>query len=75
MQISKINMLGSVIAQHKISDTNNKQIVKNIPAKIIEDIVVKKVGEGCHSKDHDRTGCGGEGCGFSKEHSNNCGGN
>ena len=69
-------MLGSILAQHKILDTNNKQVGKKIPAKILEDVnnVATKRGEGSHSKDHDRYGCGGEGCGFSKDHSNNCGG-
>jgi len=78
MQIPKTNMLGSILAQHKILDTNNKQISKKIPSKILEDVnnLTTQRPEGCHSRDHDRMGCGGgEGCGFSKEHSNNCGGN
>ena len=43
-------MLGSILAQHKILDTNNKQVGKKIPAKILEDVnnVATKRGEGRH---------------------------
>ena len=67
-------MLGSILAQHKILDTNNKQVGKKIPAKILEDVnnVATQI-PGGHNQSHSKAGCGTGGCGYQKSHSNTCG--